>query len=699
MSNITVPRGPMRGGQSANLTRDPASAAPALRQAGQKLFTSATQARQQFEANELNQARLNITRDVNALRLKYEQTTDPQEIETGWAEAAGALRAQYVDGASNGLKDPIGLTVDTILQSHALPVARHAQGMRVSQAAGQFREFDLMLSNAWANAGPDERNQMIAQGDQMIDADLDAGFISPEEAVQRRQKMRVTALEAEAIYLVDEDPAAFLAADGRFDALGGQTVARHQKAARSNLRQIEAQAARRAEQEIEARNQELDRQINTAADLTNDGFSVRRLNALLDSPEAQGRPAYARLRAAANLMDMNPGIRAMTPQQLRDTHAQLRLTEISEPWEAEQIKLLEGMIEQAELNWADDPHGQAAKVGVDIRPIDMTALAAPSSIDALEARRLHAQNMAQAGYIQEPATAFLSKEERAALRAQIAKDQPFEQREAALRTVILGFGEDALPVLRDMEQSGAVRQAARIMLRNGREGVAFGNLTLQAVLRGEEKLKAKTVTLPPDTSMQATFNEVTGFFYKDDPQRASDIFLAAQAIYAADAEALNPSSGDVEGLADAEAKAFEDALHRAVGGTFDRNGDKLGGLQEVRGVVTELPPGISALSVGAAWDRVIVEAGGRPGGQSKRAAPKETWSLDTLNRAAAGNAKLNLDLGNASDILSRSHLEAVQGAPGYYYIVQPRGEINMIKPATNGQHFIFHLPTLLSMWQ
>lgn len=224
-----------------------------------------------------------------------------------------------------------------------------------------------------------------------------------------------------------------------------------------------------------------------------------------------------------------------------------------------------GWIRDMEKSLAGDPMRFAGEQGVlELEPLDWNA-AGP---DAFAARAKQARMVAN--FYGLPQVNYLTGDERAALSDAFAKAEP-ERKADILQLVSQSFGKDDGPRLfREIEGlAPADTHLATLSVHGGgREDVARRGFV------GQQLLKDKAVTMPPDSEFAGVENETIGaLFDARMAQSRGKVIAAARALYAERAVS--------KGLQGFDRDVYRDAVEvslgkgKSGGGPATRNGRKL----------------------------------------------------------------------------------------------------------------------------
>lgn len=313
---------------------------------------------------------------------------------------------------------------------------------------------------------------------------------------------------------------------------------------------------------------------------------------ILSNPDAVAmHPELAREAAAfVALRDSSPDFLQLTPQQQAAEIARLAAEPVSEEW---QIDVVESASELAKENakaWDEDPVKRASEVLENPPPAlpDLTPEDPSKFVDALAARREYMNAVVTEGFTD--TKAYLSEEEANQISVLMGKGTDPAIRAAMSAAIVAGFGPDAVRVFDEIGGDRVTMFAGKMQALGGRPDVAA------AILQGQQMLAENLVQIPKnadrieafDSQMAGAFQGVPGAL-----QAQAELMEAAKALYASQAQGIDPSS-------DAAADLMAQSIQTVLGQTKNKRGDTTGGIQPVMGHQTLLPIGVTGESVDTA---------------------------------------------------------------------------------------------------
>lgn len=319
---------------------------------------------------------------------------------------------------------------------------------------------------------------------------------------------------------------------------------------------------------------------------------------VLSDPRAQAvaPDLWEKAVGATMIRDWLPSFKSSTPAQQAATIATMRAELSTSDVQLTAIKAAENAASDSAKAWADDPVAQANAV-LDVKPPPLPTfdLAAQGEfVKALTARAAYGRQLAADGYIKAPA--FLTNDEAETIGALLGKGV-----DPAIKTVLSGaivqaLGPDAAAFFKEVKSDDPVTIYAGMMIAGG------GNqATASAAMRGQQLLDEGAVQAPSKaTSIAAVSPEIASALsvVPNDAKRTGDLLKYATAIYANNAQGLDPSS-------EAATALMKNSMQMALGQDVDRNGRVTGGVQSIGGNSVLVPVGVSGDDAGKAIARAL----------------------------------------------------------------------------------------------
>lgn len=614
---LTVPTAGSIGGRSASIQVATPDTGAVLSEFGNALAAKAGQWKQEQLGRQARQTQLDITRDLGIARQEIEaNVADPAQIGPTWEARVAEIRARHITPEMDPtLAEDLGQTFQALGDRHSLELGNRVIGLTQSQREAEWVETRARISAEAVNADPTTFQAYVELGEAAIDERLARAIITPEQAATEKVALRQEVFGARADLLIGRDPAAFLdAAQGGEWNMLGDGLASRQKAAERAVAEAQARAEKDAVTAAQARSDDIGKRLGEMTNI----FALGRRpvdEAFLADPEVQAHPKYAEAVAARSLRDESPGLKTMTVTELDRLIAAEASKPIAAEYQNERLKVLRTWRDEAAAKQATDTVGWAVGAGLAVPELPPFDPADPQGFVAGLSQRLSFDRTMQAqGYTR--GTAVFSADELRDAQAAIDPKADAETRLGMARA-FTALGDDAARYLTGsvLKADPAFVRATELMSLTGSDQVA------QEILRGQQRIESKTVNMPTQPQLVATFDEVTGGAFDDNIALKTRLIEAAKAVYADGAAGIDPDGTDsaVPFMDDTAAvEAFGTAVQRVLGGAEDRNGEfSIGGLQEVNGKPVLLPPGVARVQVEDALEAVRDQLDG-------------AWTLETL---------------------------------------------------------------------
>ena len=556
---------------------------------------------------EMGRLQVDMTRDLGQLRLKYEQMGDPDAIDTQWPADIKALKESYLNGKTDTgrarvdprLRDRWELGFDDLANKHALAVGTNALALRQSQRVANYIDYRHEAGGQAAATDPDTRDTLYAQHRAYLEGLAEKGVITPEEVAADDRKFRADTENAFAICLIGEDPQGLLRAiqAGDLSNLSPEEQARYTVRAESALAAEAEKNQRAADQAQRERDAAVATELGEAIRIVRAG-GTSSIEALTEDPavEASHPDLVSELRGAAALRDNQIFIDQMTPAQLEALSTDLGGKDATKVWHLDAKKAVDTQLQAARKGYATDGIAFAKSVGLSVPEIDFSD---PARTAATLAKRLtFAQAQAEKGYTKE--VVILSEAERKELGAIIDPKADPAARVQIAAAMMSGLKGSAGAVARSSGAGPVFGRAIDMMA----DGVDAG--TVQAMLRGEQKLELDTALAPPLKDRLMLFNELTGDLFAGDAKNAAGLMAAATALYADDMGTIDPEDIANGVFSDGPARdKMLGAVQTILGASPDADGQMtIGGVQEIKGEPLVLPRGVAAFEAERALDMV-----------------------------------------------------------------------------------------------
>lgn len=694
---LTVPYAGSAAGRAPQLRTEASTTGQALGEFGQRMQETFQRVEAFQLDTELQRAQVDVTRELNDLRLEVEQIGDPQQAETRWVQGSQAIREGYLSGQTAEGRgriapknaDRFSLSFDRLANAHAYSLGERLIRDRFAQREASFMSYAYEAARQGSTADPETRSVLIAQGDEQIDAMVAGGVIDAAKGQALKIGLRGDIDGARAIDMVNSDPEGFLEASNNpanFPGLSGEQIAQRRVQARNEL-------DRRAAAEKTAAEAEARRQKVIVGNEISDAVAVLRSGKPLSNPDflqrddVRAHEDYPELATWARLSAKVPDLAVKTPDELREmTRAERKRPGMS-AHETEELSALERLYDEAVAGWAQDPIAFAREKELLPAPLEQM----PDPADRQAYASALRERMAFAGWLNE--------------KGYTEDALPLDKAE-----------QDALKRAADVEQDPAARADLALALAQsaqGRPGTALDELlgdrvlaytggflaggggrgTAEEILKGQRLVELGTVKLPPVAERQEPTFDMLDQLFVDLPGgdlAEAHAREAADALYAA---RLRRSDDPGEGM---DEDRYQQALHEVLGGTgeFGRRGSR-GGVQSFRGVNTVMPMGVRAEDVERALDSlgqkpVAPRPGPLPG---PRSTYDESVLADQLAAISGGRSAEIEGRPVTADQLADFHVKAI--GDDAYVFVRKSGEGTVALYDETGNPFTFSMRRLL----
>lgn len=561
--------------------------------------------------------RLDMTKELGEERLRFEQMTDPAQIEAEWPEVQARIQEKYINGKDENGKpllspeeaQALGLTFKDLGMKHGFALGERTIKLTDSQAVAAWDAARLDIVNTAATADPDTMAALIDMGEAAIDR---LPGLMPDERQKQKSALRGEVANARATTALDQDPIAFIEAAeaGTYDELGPERVAQLKVTAQAEADRRAAADAKLTEAELKKRDDAIGDRLTQIGDLTSKGRKVSDVDYVRNpTPEVKANPKYPAAAAAVALADEIPDLNVKTVAELDALIAQEEKREITHDWEHQRLPVLKALRDKKAEALATDPKSALTDIGAP--PLPEFDPADPDSFAAALREAVSFDGwQREKGYSEQQA--IFSKSDKASLQAVLAPGADAGPKVALMGAILQGTGGNPTEVLAALEADPVTRRAAKVL------GVTQDARLTEAILRGSQKLDGKTVVPPSRKEQILAFDQMTGGVFDDVPALKAELMEATLALYADGAAGIDgeTTAADKSGLnliADESAYTlYQQSVQRLLGAQADRNGDlTVGGLQEVNGGLTVLPVGVAVQDVEDGWQLLTDQLNGR----------------------------------------------------------------------------------------
>jgi hypothetical protein len=468
------------------------------------------------------------------------------------------------------------------------------------------------------------------------------------------------------------------------------------------LRAAQQDGLRLRDSQATERDTEVGRSLRSILDVVEAGGNHED-EGFLSTPEAQNHEDYNRTIAAVHLRDTYPQLRSMTIDQLDDAIEEVSATAVGEEWELGIRDALISTRASAVEDWDEDPIA-AAQDRLQRPPPTIVTDSPEDLVRSFSERARYAQQIVDAGYTDD--RRFFSAEEAQVIGLGLSDEADPEERAAFAAGLVQGFGRNAASAARELGAGESVQHWIGTAAYTGNLVVMGEALTGSAMRRSGQARPAAAEDQILETVSPDVFDAL--------PRNAALISTLMEA--AMDHAAFS------SGQEPPDAAALASSVQLALG----QSPDGRGGVQDVFGSPTLLPPGMSASQVqnsllqASGPDVNLVQIGdriaalpeivGRGGRRDRRVVQDEAYIeenalafFDTIEEAQAASFSMWGERGPpmvAGEVITSDILEGMRLIPvmrangvvaGQYYLQGNRWDAE----DEGGNRYIVNLPELV----
>lgn len=576
---LTVPKAGTSPGRAPELRAHQSTTGAAVAELGDIAFSVGTALENERLSREASRLQVDLTRDMNRLRLEAEEIGDPDQLEAFWKSRSDALRNEYLTGTDeNGRPrvDPknherFGLAFDELAGRHEFAIGAQALTARHSQREAYYLAYEHEVTTTGAQMDPDTREQLLAGGDAHIDQLVADGVISAEEGQRRKMNLRGDTANAAAIAQISADPQGFLDAadEGIYGDLDADSIARYRVQAQNALDRAAEAALTEAEREERTRQKAIGSRLTEITKILDAGRTPVDLD-WLNQEDVKEHPNYGKAMAALALQQEIPGLAQMTIAELNEQIAIEADKPVEHEFQTERLSVLTEARDQALTDWAKDPRARAEAVGLAREELPEFSADDPQTyVDALARRAAEADFVIERGHTDQ--FAVFSAAERKQLKETFGPGGDPKERAAWAMSVAAALGSQGIAVARAATGDELTAYAVNLL------GQGAPVETVEDMMTGQRRLADKTVGAMTAQFAREAFSAATNGEFDGQLGAMPQLMAATQAIYAG-------AGGDPK---DIDGELYEQSLQLALGATPGQDGDlTVGGLQELDTVGT-----------------------------------------------------------------------------------------------------------------
>lgn len=668
--SLTVPRAGVIGGRAPQLASVPVPVSEmgaAVAGLGDRMLQVGTAIEEDRSQRELAQARITMMQGLNDLRLEFEQSGSPDDIDVQYPQRAEALKKTILGGLSARSQQGGAVMFDELQVTHGFALGKRAIDLRQSErmATTDALRQAVLITAATASDQP-TRDAVLGHYDDHLRTMVANGTMKPAEAQRERMTVRAEADDGAATRMASTDPAGLIA---KLDDPNNPAYQYLGPARREQLRAgaVADLAAAERQRKAETSRAEKER-LEAARGLLKDGVDVYRaggkgrdyarqdeVEEALKDPAVAALPEAREYVSAKFLHEVQPGFAALPMAEKRKLLAAAEANPLQKGYDADLAQAMRSQIAADEEGFAKDPIGYAATIGLKATP-GLPDPATSSAVDmgrALQARAAYAVSLQQSGYTKD--ARLFRPDEAEKFKAAVAITAPPEQRAQLSSALAAALGDRAEEAAAEIGADPVFGYVGGMLASGGSEQLA------RQIFDGQRVIAESDIKLPGPSQRRGTFFGKFGALFSDGTKRdmkdeaagRDQIIAAADALYAW--RERNGAAGNATlGMID-ETK-YAQAVHDVMGGTgtYGKSNAR-GGVAELRGRLTIMPMGRSTGEVEDMLDTVA--AGGA-----------EAWrtASATGNVPVAGGAPIG------AGEFGRASLRWVEGSSYELVVDDPR---------------------------
>lgn len=681
MPNLTVPSGGLNVGRAAQVREVESGTADVARQLGKRMEQVGNALEEERVTRSAAQARITITERLSALRMQQEQLNDPDAIEAGWVAGRDTTRAEVLDGLDPRLADRVALIFDEQAAQHNVAIGGRAITARQSHARVMLNDtYNAMLRGA-AQADPATRRTFQDQIADAAEEAMNTGALSPEQAQELVANFASESDGNAALYLLDNDPGELVR---RLEANeyplmdpGARPglLSRARAAAAAN----DERAAKAAEVAARERDEEIG---DTLEEMRAVAMAGRRFNneaTLLANPSFAAHPEYAATADAVLLRDDMPSFNQLPVWEMDEAIEAERANPVAGEYALGREAAMIAARDRAAAAWEADPVQQAFEAGLATQTAmpDLSTASDAEIARFLRSRATLSRTLTSGRYVDE--TAIFTAEELEAVNAAISADADPQNRSRLAGLLASAPGNQAYGLFEQLGGDPVFTHMGQITAATGDAHAA------RLAFQGQTALADNSVEVPKPDVARSLILSITADTFDGHEEMLPRVRAAADAIYAG--LAAGRAASDLEDESD-RAALYGRAVQMAMGARGE-GANQTGGMQDVNGYTTRLPPNVRARDVEDAMSRAaaavngfVIEYNGALGLPSTRALdvdPNRAWEEASLTGGLptiAGEPLTAHQMGSIGF--------AAVGNGQYVSFVERRGQRFLLEDSVNG---------------
>ncbi|MES2667459.1 MAG: hypothetical protein V4712_15275 [Pseudomonadota bacterium] len=573
------------------------------------------------QARMVREARLTAFEGLDELAFKYENDTNLDGLTGRWEADAGSLTGGIAKGLPAHLREEFQLSMRETVAPRTGAVRRREyalyQDREMASLNGDIRRYESSAAKA---PDTEARDKILGEAAADIGRAVDLGLISAVEGDAMMADIPANVARVSAISALSDDPQGYLDRDeaGEFAALTPQEAEQNRVNARRLLTSQEATAAREAELAAKTADKALGDEADAAIKVLDGGLPFDDLPALL--ARTRGTPHYDRLQGALDGQATSGNFAVLPPADQKAEIERLRASATGDPADVGRLNRLKTIATNTEASLKADPLAHVRDRR--IMPIEPVDIADPASVSRriAEAETVFRDYTPTASEIR-----YFDAPEAERYGAILSGPDP-DQALGVVASITATFGSRAPVALAQIGAKDKVAHLAGALVMETGDATAARTIFQGRALKAEGK--GSTVAAELRRSVAA---ELAPAFSASNDPRLITLLDGADAHYAASGVAIADPKSD-------EARAaYRRSVQAAAAGT-SRGDATYGGVQDVHGRGTLLPPGMTAGAVETAvssfgeshWKRASATGHLPRGFANFSAEDRESWTVLSL---------------------------------------------------------------------
>lgn len=598
---LTVPKAGSVAGAVADIRVPVPTMGDDIAQFGRVINQVGTKMMRDQDAQTLARAQLDYTRQLNDLDLELRNSGDAAAID-GFSEREAALRASVLEGLPDTVREEADLRFATTSEGRRFSLGQQAVNLRQSESRVLVSGLQSEVVRGSVGLDPDARLDQLEAFAASVQGFVDAGIYTPEQGLALVRDTQGAMETATATAFQRDDPQALIAMLESGDLFGEDEEKRQSWITRAQAEIVAREAAndRAATEQAKL----IGARLSDATKILRAGQMPTDLDELIGLAELHENGDEFGL--ALMLVEQRPDFMRAPPSVQRTMLAEEEARPKASSDELDISKTMREALEENEKAWKEDPIAHAQNIGlgeISELPEDLSGMTAPEIAQSLFRRGAFSDSLTgegdRPGWVDD--APLFTKAERERFTELAGQDMPPPERAKLAEAFALAFGDDAPRRIAEVSDDPLFDYVGGLLSNGGNPKLA------RDVFAGQRAIASKDVPLPEVPQRRQTwFVEFQGLFDDDFEAGARDsVIAAADALYASRARG-NPDRSDGR-ISETE---YLQAVHEVLGGTGKYGGGGLfgeaarGGVQEINGLPTLVPPGVAGRDIERAWSEL-----------------------------------------------------------------------------------------------